>query len=144
MKKFLIYVCVAAILIGGIAASVSMGKMAPTYDGRKAAVSVYELRENEGEGYDISGADGAAAVIIQKNLSETHAENDVTSIVFDWRGYDTMGEAFIMMLTISGIIVLLRKTEAQKKATLEAIRAKKYREIAEPGEFEVYDKDGGM
>lgn len=119
MKKFLTYVCCAAILIAGIFAAVSMSKLDRTYDGSKAKVSVYELLENGGENYDVSDADGAAAVIVQENLSETHAVNNVTSIVFDFRGYDTMGESFIMILTISGVIVLLRKTREQKQQMKE-------------------------
>ena len=124
MKKFLIYVSTAAILIAGIFAAFSMAKLDPTYDGSKAKVSVYELLENDGEGYDVSDADGAAAVIVQENLSETHAVNNVTSIVFDFRGYDTMGESFIMILTISGVIVLLRKTREEKQKMKEERDAK--------------------
>lgn len=135
MKKFLIYVCLGIILISGVYGAVTMGNMAPTYDGRNAAVSVYELQQNP-DSYDDSVADGAAAVIVQQNLAKTHAVNDVTSIVFDFRGYDTMGEAFIMMLTISGVIVLLRKTEKEKQETLEAIRMQKEKEIASDSEYE--------
>jgi len=124
MKKFLIYVSTAAILLAGVFAALSMAKLDRTYDGSKAKVSVYELLENDGEGYDVSDADGAAAVIVQENLSETHAVNNVTSIVFDFRGYDTMGESFIMILTISGVIVLLRKTKEEKQKAKEERDAK--------------------
>ena len=66
-----------------------------------------------------SEADGAAAAIVQQNLAKTHAVNDVTSIVFDFRGYDTMGESFIMILTVSSVIILLRKTKAEKEKMKE-------------------------
>ena len=39
--------------------------------------------------------------------AETHAVNDVTSIVFDFRGYDTMGEAFILITAVAGAVVIL-------------------------------------
>lgn len=71
------------------------------------------------EAYDDSEADGAAAAIVQQNLAKTHAVNDVTSIVFDFRGYDTMGESFIMILTVSSVIILLRKTKAEKEKMKE-------------------------
>jgi len=119
MKKFLTYVCLGVILFAGVFGAVTMGQLEPTYDGTKAAVSVYELQQNP-ESYDDSEADGAAAAIVQQNLSKTHAVNDVTSIVFDFRGYDTMGEAFIMILTVSGVIVLLRKTRKEKQQMKEA------------------------
>ena len=67
------------------------------------------------ENYDDENVDGAAAAIVQQNLAKTHAVNDVTSIVFDFRGYDTMGESFIMILTVSAVIVLLRKTKEEKE-----------------------------
>lgn len=118
MKKFLTYVCLGIVLVAGVFGAITMGGMAPTYDGTKATVSVYELQQNP-DAYDDSTGDGAAAIIVQQNLAKTHAVNDVTSIVFDFRGYDTMGEAFILMLTISGVIVLLRKTKEEKQKMKE-------------------------
>lgn len=118
MKKFLTYLCLGIILMAGVFGAITMGRMDPTYDGTKATVSVYELQQNP-DAYDDSTGDGAAAIIVQQNLAKTHAVNDVTSIVFDFRGYDTMGEAFILMLTISGIIVLLRKTKEEKQRMKE-------------------------
>jgi len=121
MKKFLIYACLGTILIASVFGAVTMSRMAPTYDSPNAAVSVYDLMADP-ESYDDSVADGAAAAIVQQNLSETHALNDVTSIVFDFRGYDTMGESFILILTVSAVIVLLRKTTKEKEDTLRALR----------------------
>ena len=124
MKKFLIYVCLGTIMIAGIFGAVEMSRMAPTYDGTKAPVSVYELRQNP-DSYDDSVSDGAAGAIIQQNLAETHAVNNVTSIVFDFRGYDTMCESFIMVLTVSAIIVLIRKTTEEKEETLKHLMEEK-------------------
>ena len=90
MKKFLTIVCLAAFLIAGVFAAVEMAQLPRTYDGANAKVSPYELMQDP-EAYDDSEADGAAAAIVQQNLAKTHAVNDVTSIVFDFRGYDTMG-----------------------------------------------------
>lgn len=113
MKKFLTWVCLAVFMVAGIYACVTMAAMPRTYDGKNATVSVYELRQDPSS-YDDSTADGAAAVIVQQNLEKTHAVNDVTSIVFDFRGYDTMGEAFLLITAVAGVTVLLRKTEAEK------------------------------
>lgn len=114
MKKFLTYVCLAAILFSSVFAAVTMGDMAPTYDGRNANVSVYELQQNP-DSYDDSVGDGAAAGIVQQNLSKTRALNDVTSIVFDFRGYDTMGEAFILCTAVAGSVVILYSVKKEKK-----------------------------
>ena len=113
MKKFLTWVCLAVFMVAGIYACVTMAAMPRTYDGQNATVSVYELRQDPSS-YDDSTADGAAAVIVQQNLEKTHAVNDVTSIVFDFRGSDTMGEAFWLITAVAGVTVLLRKTEAEK------------------------------
>ena len=106
MKKFLTWVSLGILLVALVAASISMGQLPPTYDGSKATVPVAELQKNP-ESYDDSTADGAAAVIVQQNLARTRAVNDVTSIVFDFRGYDTMGEAFILITAVAGSAVIL-------------------------------------
>lgn len=114
MKKFLTIVSLLTVFFVCVYAGVSMGKAEPTYDGSKAAVSVYELQQNP-EAYDDSVADGAAAAIVQQNLAKSHAVNDVTSIVFDFRGYDTMGEAFILITAVAGSLVILSGTKKSKK-----------------------------
>ena len=106
MKKFLTYLCLAVFLFAGIYACTDMAAMSRTYEGQNAAVSVYELQQDPAS-YDDSRADGAAAAIVQQNLEKAHAVNDVTSIVFDFRGYDTMGEAFILITAVAGSVVIL-------------------------------------
>ncbi|MBQ9249560.1 MAG: hypothetical protein IJ179_04240 [Oscillospiraceae bacterium] len=114
MKKFLTWVCLGALLIAVLAGGFAMGTFTRTYDGSKATVPVAKLQQAP-DSYDDSTADGAAAAIVQQNLAKTHAVNDVTSIVFDFRGYDTMGEAFILITAVAGVTVLLRKTAAEKE-----------------------------
>ena len=114
MKKFLTWFCLAALLVASVYACVSMAAMPRTYDGASAAVSVMELQRNPAA-YDDSVADGAAAAIVQQNLDKSHAVNDVTSIVFDFRGYDTMGEAFILITAVAGATVILFTKKARKE-----------------------------
>ena len=114
MKKFLTYVCLGVLLVAMLAGALGMAKMPRTYAGQNAAVSVYDLQQNP-ESYNDSVADGAAAAIVQQNLSETHSVNDVTSIVFDFRGYDTMGEAFILCTAVAGSIVILYAKKTGKE-----------------------------
>ena len=106
MKKYLTYVSLALILFACIFGAVTMADMPRTYEGQRAPVSVYELQQDPAS-YDDSQADGAAGAIVQQNLAESHAVNDVTSIVFDFRGYDTMGEAFILSTAVAGAVVIL-------------------------------------
>ena len=114
MKKFLTWVCLAVFLLVGVYAAVTMASLPRTYDGSQANVPVYELRQDPAS-YDDSTADGAAAGIVQQNLDKTHAVNDVTSVVFDFRGYDTMGEAFILMTAVAGTTVILFTKKIAKK-----------------------------
>jgi hypothetical protein len=93
-----------------------MADMPRTYQGQDATVPVAVLQQSP-ESYNDSTADGAAAVIVQQNLAKTHAVNDVTSIVFDFRGYDTMGEAFILITAVAGssVILFTRKSGKEEK-----------------------------
>ena len=118
MKKFLTWVSLAIFLFAGVYASVTVAAMPRTYEGQNAAVSVYELQQNPAA-YDDSSADGAAAAIVQQNLDKTHAVNDVTSIVFDFRGYDTMGEAFILITAVAGTMVILFTKKSEKKEDVQ-------------------------
>lgn len=114
MKKFLTWVSLGVFLFAGVYASVTMAGMPLTYDGTAAAPSVYELQQNP-SAYDDTNVDGAAGAIVQQNLDKTHAVNDVTSIVFDFRGYDTMGEAFILITAVAGSSVILYNGAKEKK-----------------------------
>ena len=114
MKKFLTFVSLAAILFCTLTAAVRMSSMPRTYDGRNAAVPVAVLQQDP-EACDTRTADGAAAVIVQENLKETRAVNDVTSVVFDFRGYDTMGEAFILITAVAGSSVILFSKKKEKE-----------------------------
>ena len=114
MKKWLTYVSLGVILFSCVFAAVTMSGMERTYENSHAAVPVYELQQDP-DSYDDSFASGAADAIVQQNLANSHAVNDVTSIVFDFRGYDTMGEAFILITAVTGSAVILFKKKAEKE-----------------------------
>ncbi|USG99741.1 hypothetical protein K1720_09635 [Thermococcus argininiproducens] len=46
---------------------------------------------------------------IDHGVEEVGGTNIVTDIVFDYRGYDTLGEATVLFTSIAGAIALLRK-----------------------------------
>lgn len=101
------------ILIMGAMCAAGLDKLAPTFNGD---VDVYALQENP-EAYDLSNADGAAHVIVSKNLAETDAKNVCFSVVFNFRGYDTMGESFILIAALSGSLCILRTPKKLKKSS---------------------------
>lgn len=54
--------------------------------------------------------EGVAKFMVDQTISKTHALNSVTAIVFDFRGYDTLGESFVLVTAVTGVAVILRKT----------------------------------
>jgi multisubunit Na+/H+ antiporter MnhB subunit len=47
--------------------------------------------------------------IISNAQAETGANNAVTSVVFDYRGFDTLGEATILFTAVAGVIMIFRR-----------------------------------
>ena len=54
-------------------------------------------------------ADAPARQYLQAGLSRTGAGNIVTSVLLDFRAYDTLGEATVLFTAIIGAMALLRK-----------------------------------
>jgi len=57
---------------------------------------------------------------ISKGLMETGAANIVSSVLFDYRGFDTLGEATVLFTAIIGAIAVLRKKGRKKLAETDA------------------------
>jgi len=51
--------------------------------------------------------------IIDNAQTETGANNAVTSVVFDYRGYDTLGEATILFTAVTAVVMLFRATKEE-------------------------------
>src|SRR5205823_4058385 len=51
-------------------------------------------------------------------LPQRHTTNTVTAIVFDYRGFDTMGEEFILFAAVVGVVLLLRATGRPTRADI--------------------------
>lgn len=118
-KKIVLAISLVAILACGVWAAVGMGLSEPTYEG--SHMDLVDLYENNSN-YDNSKADGAASIIVNENLQKTAAENVVFSVVFNFRGYDTLGESFILIAAIAGSLAILRvasKKEHEKEGEQE-------------------------
>jgi multisubunit Na+/H+ antiporter MnhB subunit len=55
--------------------------------------------------------------IIQNAQEETGSNNVVTSVVFDYRGFDTLGEATILFTAVTGVLLLLRTEKRRKEGS---------------------------
>jgi len=47
--------------------------------------------------------------IIDNTQEETGANNGVTAVVFDYRGFDTLGEATVLFTAVAGVILVFRR-----------------------------------
>ena len=54
-------------------------------------------------------ADAPSQTYVTSGLEKTGAANIVTSILLDFRAYDTLGEATVLFCAILGALALLRK-----------------------------------
>lgn len=50
---------------------------------------------------------------IRQSQTETGANNVVTAVVFDYRGFDTLGEATVLFTAVSGVLALFRGVKAK-------------------------------
>lgn len=68
---------------------------------------------------DMSGMkstyDGVGKVIVKNTIEKTGAINAVTATVFDFRGYDTLGEAIVLFTAICGVAAVLRPEKKAKE-----------------------------
>jgi len=47
--------------------------------------------------------------VIDNTQAETGANNGVTSVVFDYRGFDTLGEATVLFTAVAGVVMIFRR-----------------------------------
>lgn len=59
--------------------------------------------------------EGIGDVIVDETIEKTGAINSVTSIVFDFRGYDTLGESFVLFTAVCGATAVLRKPRKKEE-----------------------------
>jgi len=74
------------------------------------ALLIYGLREMPDWGDPNSpAATHISPKYVQTSMEETHTPNIVTSVLADFRGYDTMGETTVIFSAGMACILLLRK-----------------------------------
>lgn len=58
--------------------------------------------------------EGIAKLIVGNTIEKTGAINSVTAVVFDFRGYDTLGESIVLLTAVTGASAILRKAVGTK------------------------------
>ncbi|HEU0193542.1 MAG TPA: MnhB domain-containing protein, partial [Gaiellales bacterium] len=57
-------------------------------------------------------------------VPQRHATNVVTATVFDYRGFDTLGEEFILFASVIGVVLLLRdERDPPRRGRLDAVES---------------------
>lgn len=90
-------------------------QLGPTYTGKTDVSQLWEDHNGYTSDPEYTDPNGIAGIIIDTNLQQTMAANDVAPIVFDYRGYDTLGESFILLTAIAGSYVILSSGKHGKK-----------------------------
>ena len=74
-----------------------------------AGVRVFDTLHKFGEPVFAKTENAASQTYIEEGLEKTGAANLVTSVILDYRAYDTLGEATVLFTSIIGATVLLRR-----------------------------------
>lgn len=61
--------------------------------------------------------EAVAQVYADRTVAETSATNVVAAINFDWRAYDTIGEATILLTAVTGVTALMRRYLERRRET---------------------------
>ena len=60
---------------------------------------------------------GVAEIYNQQTVQEVGATNVISAINFDWRAYDTLGEATILLTAVTGVTAILRHYLHRRRET---------------------------
>jgi multicomponent Na+:H+ antiporter subunit B len=72
-------------------------------------IKVFETLPDFGTPIFTKAPDAASQTYIKEGFVKTGAANIVASVILDYRGYDTLGEATVLFTSITGAVVLLRR-----------------------------------
>ncbi|MCC7449490.1 MAG: hypothetical protein IT324_18870 [Anaerolineae bacterium] len=71
-----------------------------------------------GEAKPINAPLGRVAQVYNaRTVAETSSTNVVAAINFDWRAYDTIGEASILLTAVTGVTALMRRYLERRRET---------------------------
>ncbi len=74
-----------------------------------AGVKVFETLPEFGTAIFAEAPNAASRTYITRGVQDTGATNIVSSVILDYRAYDTLGEATVLFTAIIGATVILRK-----------------------------------
>ena len=92
--------------LSGVFLAVNLAKLPSTVS---ASILASDVTKPSDEAFETAqSVHGVADVVLREDLEKTSSLNAVTAVVFDFRGYDTLGESFVLLTAISGSMLILR------------------------------------
>lgn len=76
-----------------------------------------------------------AKFYVENSLEETGALNIISTIILDYRGFDTLGESHVLFIAVCSVLILLKTSPTDASAALGAYKYHDYRE--EPYDDEI-------
>ena len=71
---------------------------------------------------DFGNYNGPYGYVINRiAVPQRHTTNAVSAVVFDYRGFDTMGEEFILFAAVTGVVLLLRERKEDEEEAIEKV-----------------------
>jgi multicomponent Na+:H+ antiporter subunit B len=64
-------------------------------------------------------------LIAQVGVYERHATDVINAINYDYRGFDTLGEEFILFTAVLGVLMLLRRESGEKSGSTGVVHERK-------------------
>jgi multicomponent Na+:H+ antiporter subunit B len=86
-----------------------------------AGLRVFETLPDFGAAIFATAPDAASRTYLSQGLEKTGAANLVTSVILDYRAYDTLGEATVLFTSIIGATVLLRRNARRTPELLQSV-----------------------
>lgn len=97
--------------------------------GSESDSSVYLWDNETGSRVEVERTQMDDWFIENSQSNATAAQNAVTAIVFDYRGFDTLGEATVLFAAVTGVLVAIRIALESRKKKVDAGKGRKSREI---------------
>lgn len=104
MKKFFTYFSLAIFITMGTYVMITAADLPRTYNGKNT--NIYEIQGNSPK-YSLEEPYSASEIIIKESIEKTRSLNIVNAVVFDFRGYDALGQSFILLTTVTGCSLML-------------------------------------
>jgi hypothetical protein len=87
------------------------------FQGQASPSTVYLWDNETGTRIEVNRTQMDDYFLETSQLKETSTNNVVTAVVFDYRGFDTLGEATVLFAAVTGVLIAIRKAFPKKNTS---------------------------